>query len=54
MDPMMEDLARARLVARLDEAEGLRPGRRHAAARRLGRRAEAAARRASLAVARTL
>jgi len=54
MDPMMEDLARARVASRVEEAEGLRAGRRHVAARRLGRRAEAAARRAGLALSRTL
>jgi hypothetical protein len=51
---MMEDLARALVVSRVQEAEGLRGGRRHAAARRLGRRAEAAAGRAALALSRTL
>jgi len=54
MDPMMEDLARARVASRVADAELLRPGRQHAAARRLGRRAEAAARRASLALSRAL
>jgi hypothetical protein len=51
---MMEDLARALVVSRVEEAAGLRAGRRHAAARRLSRRAEAAARRAGLALTRTL
>ncbi len=50
----MEDLARALLVSRVEEAAGLRPGRRHTAARRLSRRAEAAARRAGVAMTRTL
>ena len=50
----MEDLARALLVSRVEEAAGLRPGRRHTAARRLSRRAEAAARRADVALTRTL
>jgi hypothetical protein len=54
MDPMLEDLARARLSARLAEAEGLRRGQRHVVARRLGRKAEDAARRARVALARTL
>ena len=50
----MEDLARARVASRVADAEGLLAGRRHVAARRLGRRAEAAARRADLALSRTL
>jgi hypothetical protein len=53
MDQMMEDLARARVAARVADAEGLRRGRRYAAARRLGRRAEAATSRAGLAQSRT-
>ena len=54
MDLMLEDLARARVASRVEDAEGLRAGRRLVAARRLGRRSEAAARRAGLALARTL
>jgi hypothetical protein len=54
MDSMLEDLARARLSSRLAEAEGLRRGQRHVVARRLGRKAEDAARRARAALARTL
>lgn len=50
----MEDLARAVVASRLEEAAGLRAGRRHVAARRLSRRAKAAARRAGLALTRTL
>jgi hypothetical protein len=53
MDPMLEDLARARIAERLDDALGVREGRRQVAARRLGRRAEAAARRAGAALTRT-
>jgi hypothetical protein len=52
MDPMLEALARARVADRLAAAEGLRPGRRQTSAGRFARRAEAAARRASLALAR--
>ncbi len=50
----MEDLARARVAARVADAEGLRRGRRFAAARRLGRRAEAASTRAVVARSRAL
>lgn len=49
---MHEDLARAQMSARLGEAQQLRRGRRHAAARRLSRKAEQAARQARLALAR--
>ena len=49
----MEDLARARVASRVADAELLRPGRQYTAARRLGRKAETAARRASLALSRT-
>jgi hypothetical protein len=52
MDPMLEDLARLAVADRVAVAAGVRRGRRHAAAGRLARRAEAAARRASLALAR--
>jgi hypothetical protein len=54
MDPLLEQMARARLSDRLAEAEGLRRGQRHVVARRLGRRAEDATRRARAALARTL
>jgi hypothetical protein len=54
MDPMTGDLARAQLASRVGDAEALRPGRRQVAARRLSRRAEAAARRANLALSRLL
>jgi hypothetical protein len=49
---MHEDLARAQMHARLGEAQQLRRGRQQAAARRLSRKAEQAARRARLALAR--
>ena len=49
---MHEDLARAQMSARLGEAQQLRRGRQHAAARRLSRKAEQAARQARLALAR--
>jgi hypothetical protein len=49
---MQEDLARAQMSARLGEAQQLRRGRQHAAARRLSRKAEQAARQARLALAR--
>ena len=52
MDPMLEDLARATLASRLADADGVRRGRRHAAAGHLGRKAKDAVRRASLAMAR--
>ena len=51
---MNEDLARAHISARLGQAQQLRRGRRHEAARRLSRRAEQAARQASLALARVV
>jgi hypothetical protein len=54
MDPILEELARARMIARVQEAEGLRRGQRHVVARRLSRKAEDAARRARVALARTL
>jgi hypothetical protein len=47
-----EDLARAQMSARLGEAQQLRRGRQQAAARRLSRKAEQAARQARLALAR--
>ncbi|MBO0845492.1 MAG: hypothetical protein J2P22_08770 [Nocardioides sp.] len=49
---MNEDLVRAHMAARLGEAQEQRRGRRHAAARRLSRKAEQAARQARLALAR--
>ena len=49
---MQEDLARAQMSARLGEAQQLRRGRQRAAARRLSRKAEQAARQARLALAR--
>jgi hypothetical protein len=49
---MHEDLARAQMSARLGEAQQLRRGRQHSAARRLSRKAEQAARQARLALAR--
>ena len=50
----MEDLARALVVSRVEEAEGLRAGRRHAAARRLGRRPKRRPGAPGLALTRTL
>ena len=49
-----EDLARAQMAARLGEAQQLRRGRQQAAARRLSRKAERAARQARLALARAV
>jgi len=51
---MNEDLARAQMSARLGEAQQLRRGRQQAAARRLSRKAEQAARQARLALARAI
>ena len=51
---MHEDLARAQMSARLGEAQQLRRGRQQAAARRLSRKAEQAARQARLALARAV
>ena len=51
---MQEDLARAQMSARLGEAQQLRRGRQQAAARRLSRKAEQAARQARLALARAI
>ena len=51
---MHEDLARAQMSARLGEAQQLRRGRQQAAARRLSRKAEHAARQARLALARAI
>jgi hypothetical protein len=52
MNTFMEDLARAQIATRLSDAHELRRGRQHAAARRLSRKAEQAARQARLALAR--
>ena len=49
---MNEDLARVHISARVEEAQHLRRGRQQAAARRLSRKAEQAARQATLALAR--
>jgi hypothetical protein len=49
---MNDDLARAHVSARVGEAQRLRRGRQEAAARRLSRKAEEAARQATLALAR--
>jgi hypothetical protein len=51
---MHEDLARTQMSARLGEAQQLRRGRQQAAARRLSRKAEQAARQARLALARAI
>jgi hypothetical protein len=52
MSLMYEELARAQMSARLGEAQELRRGHQVAVARRLSRRAERAAHRARLALAR--
>lgn len=54
MYTMNEDLARAHMSARLDEARQMRTGRDMARARRLSRKAERAAQQARLALARAL
>ena len=54
MNLMQEDLARAQMAARLGEAQQIRRGRQQAAARRLSRKAEQAARQARLALARAI
>ncbi|WP_395692325.1 hypothetical protein [Nocardioides sp.] len=51
---MHENLARAQQSARLGEAQQLQRGAQLARARRLGRKAEQAAQRARLALARSL
>jgi hypothetical protein len=51
---MNEDLARAQIASRLEEAQELRLGHRISRARRLSRRAERAAQQARLALARSL
>ena len=52
MSLMYEELARAQMSARLGEAQELRRGHQVAVARRLSRRAERAAYKARLALAR--
>jgi hypothetical protein len=54
MNLMHEDLARAQMSARLGEAQALQLGRRIVVARRLSRRAERAALRARLVLARSI
>ena len=54
MNLMHEDLARAQMSARLGEAQALQLGRRVVVARRLSRRAERAAHRARLVLARSI
>jgi hypothetical protein len=54
MDPMLEDLVRMQITARVEEADTLRRGHRLVVARRLGRKADEAARKARLALSRTL
>ncbi|MDN5895765.1 MAG: hypothetical protein L0H93_17285 [Nocardioides sp.] len=52
MSLMNEELARAQMSARLGEAQRMRQGHQVAVARRLSRKAEKAAQRARLALAR--
>lgn len=54
MNTMYEDLARAQMTARLGEAQQLRRGHQLALARRMSRKAEAAAQQARLALARAI
>lgn len=54
MNLIQEDLARAQMAARLGEAQTARRVQRHVRARRLSRKAEQAAMRARLALARSL
>lgn len=54
MNLMHENLARAQMSARLGEAHELRRGHQLARAKRLSRKAEAAAQQARLALARAL
>ena len=54
MNLMHEELARAQMSARLGEAQVLRRGHQVVVARRLSRRAERAAYRARLALARAI
>ncbi|GGD28203.1 hypothetical protein [Nocardioides daphniae] len=53
-DMISEELARARMAARLGEAQELRRGHQMVLARRLSRQAEKAALQARLAIARAL
>ena len=52
MNLLNENLAREQMSARLGEAQQLRRGRQQVTARRLSRKAEQAARKARLALAR--
>ena len=54
MNVLNEDLARAHVAARLEEARALRVGHHLVRARRLSRKAEVSAQRARLALARAL
>ena len=54
MNTMQEDLARAHMSARLEQARQMRTGHQLARARRLSRKAERAAQQARLALARAL
>jgi hypothetical protein len=54
MSLMHENLARAQMSARLGEAQQLQRGRELVLARRVGRKADRAARQARLALARSL
>lgn len=54
MNSLAEDLARAHISARLQQAQMSRRGRELAAARRLSRKAERAAAQARLALARII
>ncbi|HEX6877854.1 MAG TPA: hypothetical protein VF165_19500 [Nocardioidaceae bacterium] len=54
MNLIHEDLARAHIAARLEEAQEIRLASQMARARRLSRRAERAAQQARLALARAL
>ena len=54
MNPMADDLARAQISARLSEAHSRRAGHHVVRTRRLSRKAERAAQRARLALARAL
>jgi len=54
MNLINEDLARAQIASRLEEAQSLRRGHQLVLARRLSRRAERAAQQARLAIARAL
>ena len=54
MNFLAENLARAHMSSRLEEARLARPGHQLAAARRLSRKAERAAAQARLALARVI